>query len=194
MEKCVGADDCQIRRQIQVVPLFWTAICPNIFVAEFCVHRIVPRLCEIDSVGQTVASINALGYRSTSIYDAGRRGVASMDAKGNRSTTVYDTKGRAAVSARRTTGGELSGMGSSFKDLLWARLLAFLLADVVDLPAVLGVNFQPGIRQQITQIRRSIGKHITTGTRGHAQRHLTKHGIQPRPWFHTAMFRTRNQT
>ena len=47
-----------------------------------------------DLVGQSVATVNALGNRSTSVFDAAGEVVATVDPLTNRSTVAYDNAGR----------------------------------------------------------------------------------------------------
>ena len=49
-----------------------------------------------DSFGRYSASVDALGFRTTSVYDGLDRAIATIDALGNRSTTVYDADDRVA--------------------------------------------------------------------------------------------------
>ena len=54
---------------------------------------LLPVSTTFNADGQTMANINALGFRNTNIYDAGGRGVASVAANGGRSMTVFDSVG-----------------------------------------------------------------------------------------------------
>jgi RHS repeat-associated protein len=60
-----------------------------------------------DAASRTLAAINQIGKRTTSVYDAADRLLASIDPLSNRTSTGYDPVGRATVKidalARRTT-------------------------------------------------------------------------------------------
>ena len=52
-----------------------------------------------DAAGRVIASVDALGYRTTSLLDATGNLLASVDPLGNRVSAVYDPTGANALSA-----------------------------------------------------------------------------------------------
>ena len=53
-----------------------------------------------DAAGQTVASIDPLLRRSSTVYDPAGRSVASVDPLGHRTTTIYDAAGESIATAQ----------------------------------------------------------------------------------------------
>src|SRR5437763_180479 len=51
-----------------------------------------------DAAGRGVASVNPLNKRTTTVFDAASEAIGRVDALGNRSTSVYDAAGRTVSS------------------------------------------------------------------------------------------------